>query len=106
MRVSNEDIENYKSLIGKQFTWLGFTSTSKSERIAKKFNAAYDGNVLMTFRLQQGQRNPWNFISDIEAISNKPDEEEVLLMAGFIFTLDKFEQNPETGDWDMQLSEG
>jgi hypothetical protein len=41
-----------------------------------------------------------------EAISSKQDEEEVLLMAGCIFILDKFEQNPETGDWDMQLSEG
>lgn len=104
LRLSNEDIENYKLAIGKQITWLGFTSTSKSPEIAEAFNSLYKGNILMTFHLDQ--RNLWNFISDIESISSKPEEEEVLLMAGYIFTLDKFVPNPQTGHWKMQLSEG
>jgi hypothetical protein len=104
MRLLNGDIENYKLAIGKQITWLGFTSTSKSAEKAKEFKWAYGGNIFITFRLQQ--RNIWNLSSDIETLSNKEDEKEILLMAGYIFTLNKFEPDPQTGEWEMELTEG
>lgn len=84
--LTDEMIDEYKNAVGTTIQWSAFTSTSRNRRMAESF-----GNTL--FIIKQGY-----FISyqkDISALSNYPNEEEVLFYSGHSFQVDKVESDPK-----------
>ncbi|CAF1210437.1 unnamed protein product [Rotaria sp. Silwood1] len=82
-------IDRYQQIVGKRSVkWLGFTSTSKSLTIAKQFGC----NVIFNIDLSQfTDRFRYNRPVDISHLSEMPEEDEVLLPAGFTFIVKKVE---------------
>lgn len=77
-------IEEYRQAIGNKgsLKWLGFTSTSKNETIAKEFS----NNVLFKIELKNfGSHFRYGRPVDISELSEMAQEDEVLLPAGFLF---------------------
>jgi hypothetical protein len=73
--------------------WLGFTSTSKTREVAEAFGC----NVVFNIDLSQfNDRFRYNRPVDISHLSEKFDEDEVLLPAGFTFIVNKVEQDETT----------
>ncbi|CAF0929896.1 unnamed protein product [Adineta ricciae] len=84
-------IDQYREMVGREtVSWLGFTSTSKSLKIAKAFGC----NTIFVIDLSEfTERFRYGRPVDISSMSMFPDEDEVLLPAGFGFTVKKVEQN-------------
>ncbi|CAF1323901.1 unnamed protein product [Didymodactylos carnosus] len=77
-------IDHYKTAIGQKKCWFGFTSTSKDQKVARKF-----GNTLIIVDM--------SFVSglDLSPHSDFPNEQEVLLPAGTKFQIEKVEYTQE-----------
>ncbi|CAF3389919.1 unnamed protein product [Rotaria sp. Silwood2] len=91
INLSSEDILHYQQAIDKGiFRWFGFTSTSKSRKVAE----FYDTNALMIIRLIKRYPNDGRAVN-IAILSQFPEEQEVLLRAGAQFRVEKVELNEE-----------
>ncbi|CAF1215716.1 unnamed protein product [Adineta steineri] len=77
-------LEGYQQAIGDPITYHSFTSTSKDFRVAEM----YGGNTLFIIRLMQSR---YQAHTDISYHSQFPDEQEVLLPAGYQFYVDKID---------------
>ncbi|CAF1159811.1 unnamed protein product [Adineta ricciae] len=84
-------IDQYREIVGKgTVSWLGFTSTSKSLEIAKAFGC----NTIFVIDLSEfTERFRYGRPVNISSMSMFPNEDEVLLPAGFGFTVKKVEHN-------------
>jgi hypothetical protein len=90
-------IDQYRQIMNEQqrVKWLGFTSTSKSIKVAKGFG----GNVIFNIDLTQfTQSFSFNRPVDISHLSEMKDEEEVLLPAGFKFIVTEIKDNVNDDD--------
>jgi hypothetical protein len=87
--LSEAMIQGYKQAIRTTIQWFAFTSTSKDRRVAENF-----GNTLFIITLPKG----YGHISqDISSLSIYPHEQEVLLMADYLFDVEKIELDPNSG---------
>jgi hypothetical protein len=84
-QLDEKMVNEYKSAIGEERKWLGYSSTSKNRRLAETF-----GNTLFIIKIIKVRQNTnW----DVSSLSVYPNEEEVLLTAGVSFVIDKVECN-------------
>jgi hypothetical protein len=77
-------LEAYQQAVGDPITYHSFTSTSKDFKVAEMFG----GNTLFIIRLMKSR---YQAHTDISYLSEYPDEQEVLLMAGYQFYVDKID---------------
>ncbi|CAF1172859.1 unnamed protein product [Didymodactylos carnosus] len=96
--LTNEMIDGYIQAVGTQITWPAFTSTSKSRQQAEQF-----GNTLFIIR-PSGRMG--GQLRDISYLSHYPHEEEVLIVAGHCYDVDKVEHNPDNGKYLIYLTAG
>lgn len=89
--LEDEMIEEYMQAVTRPIVWPSYISTSKDRREAEKF-----GNTL--FIMQTIAEAP-KHRSDISKISAYPEEQEVLLDTFILYTVDKIEQDPNTGKY-------
>jgi hypothetical protein len=91
VNLSSQDLYAYQQAENKgKFRWFGFASTSKSRKVAN----FYDTNTLMIITLNKHYANDGRAV-DIAALSQFPEEEEVLLRAGVEFCVEKIELGDE-----------
>ena len=85
------DLRAYKRGVRKKtYRWLGFTSTSKSEEVAKTFIR----NAFFIIYLEKKYNG--GYALDIQALSNFNEEDEVLFRPGVEFSIDKLEYDKDT----------
>jgi hypothetical protein len=89
-------IEEYKQAINRFIVWPAFTSTSKDRGVAENF-----GNTLFIIRLLE--RQPQS-VSDISSLSIYPNEQEVLLVDGYLFHVEWIEFNSKSGKYQIDLA--
>ena len=85
MDIKPGDLAKY--LVGKEFTWLNFSSCSKVKSIAKQFN-----NGEVTFKIHNGSSTRWS-PRYIESHSFYPKEQECLYPFGARFVVTKVNGN-------------
>jgi hypothetical protein len=95
-RDSASTVEEYRRAAGdnsKYFKWLPFVSTSRDRAQAEKF---LRGGVLYIIEMRYYSFNEDQF-TDISICSDFPTEEEILLLPGVIFQVNKLEFDHEKG---------
>jgi hypothetical protein len=91
-QLESSTIDEYRQVKKQQqrVKWLGFTSTSKSINVAQQFHC----NVIFKIDLSQFKdRFQYGRPVDIANLSEMPQEEEVLLPAGFNFIVEEVGDN-------------
>lgn len=83
--LSTEMIDQYKSSEGEIAKWLGFSSTSRNLRKTENWRGS---NTLFIIEIKQ-EPHPFDCGYDISGLSDFPQEEEVLLLAGGRFKIEK-----------------
>ena len=92
-RASEKTLEEYQKAAGdssKHFKWLPFVSTSRDRREAEKFSHG----VLYIIEMRSYSSNEDRF-TDLAPISEYTHEQEVLLLPGVQFQINKFEYDKE-----------
>ncbi|CAF0839315.1 unnamed protein product [Adineta steineri] len=92
--VCRETLEEYRQAAGdntKHFKWLPFVSTSRKEKKALEFR----GNILYKIEMPSYSSKKDQF-RDIKNISHFKEEEEILLLPGVQFHVNKLEVDNET----------
>jgi hypothetical protein len=82
-------IQSYKQAIGSWRTWFSYTSTSKSRNMAE-----FRGNTLFIIEITNTKYCSQRAY-DVTGISQFPEEEEVLLLAGVSFQVINVEQDQQ-----------
>jgi hypothetical protein len=96
--LTQQQINQYISDIGKVRCWAAFSSTTKNFEKAKDF-----GNTLFIIDLVQRPFTE-SFGLDISSMSKYPEEEEVLLPSGMNFIVEKVECNEKTKNYIIYLT--
>jgi len=94
MILDRNQVEDFSSKkVGDYFYWPAFTSTSKKKEVAKIFAGLKEANYQCLFEIEMDSRGV-----DISKLSSKENEEEVLIHAGLMLKVVKFEkQKSEKG---------
>ncbi len=75
------NLDTYKKF--QHYYWTSFTSTSRNRKVAEVF--AGEGGIV--FKITVAENKPYTNITLPSSWSNAPEEEEVLLMPNFCFTV-------------------
>lgn len=84
VKLDSDTIETYKQAIGQWKSWPAFTTTMKNKMTAEAF-----GNVLFVIELTPSTR--YGKAVDISQLSTFPAEDEVLLLPGSNFRINRME---------------
>lgn len=106
-RVSNEDLELIKKSIGEFLSTNSFLSTSKRQCVALAFIEKIiptDGHHRILFEIQIDPQKKTKAFSNIKESSYFKKEDEVLIMLGALFRIDKVLEDPETKIWMANLT--
>jgi hypothetical protein len=93
--TSDTNIEEYRRAArdnSKHFKWLPFVSTSRDRKVAEFFA----GNVLYIIKIRSYSSNEDRF-TDLSEISHFPIEQEILLLPGVQFQVNKVSFDNENG---------
>ncbi|CAF4457672.1 unnamed protein product, partial [Didymodactylos carnosus] len=110
--IHEEELEKMKNSIGDLISSTTFMSTSKKIEVATEFIAtATEKCILFEISVDQGKAalKPYLDLSPLsskpdEALSSKPDEEEVLFSIGSIFRIMSVKRLPTNNYWTINLS--
>ena len=85
--LTSDHIRSYKEAVGTWRSWSSYTSTSKRRKMSE-----IRGNTLFIIEIMDAELSPQRAF-DLSAISQFPEEEEVLLLAGTSFQIMSVEQD-------------
>ncbi|CAF4969451.1 unnamed protein product [Rotaria sp. Silwood1] len=98
--LSAEMIEQYKSSEGEIAKWLGFSSTSRNRSKSENWLGS---NTLFIIDIKQ-EPHPFDCGYDISRFSSFPNEEEVLLLAGGRFKIERVDFDTASNKYFIYLS--
>lgn len=95
--LDQRTIDSYRQCIGQKKTYDAFSSTSKNRKKAESY-----GNVLFVLNRDPSAKYKFSGM-DISALSEYPDEEEVLVRAARNFIVQDVRQDEQTGKYLIYL---
>ncbi|CAF1102586.1 unnamed protein product [Didymodactylos carnosus] len=104
--MSPKELNVIRASQGKLVTFNSFVSATANLKVASAFAASCDPvlpHVLLEFKIDTSLSGTKSY-ANISAYSNHPDEEEVLIMLGLIFRIDKVEYAEDEKRWEVKLS--